>query len=608
MFGLKAGQVGKLGAVGGSGGAAKRPAVTLDFSDDTVFDPRITFTRASSGSYYDRTGVLRAANTNVPRIDYGPVPSGVTNWVPNSIASGAVIGNPGTAPTGWNPTGGGGVGRQIVGIGTTADGIPYIDVRFFGVISSPGQLKLNITLMSTPTPAIFGQSWTGSCYIQLLADASTVPIGGLNLTLTQSGTAANVYLSGGIISLASLATFQRQSSVLVTNSSTITGATLSIWSTGATTVNGDTIDVTLRIGAPQLEKSASLNPWVPTSGAVATSGASALGLLVEEIRTNLLLQSADVSNAAWLTLGTTSAAPTVTGNQVVAPDGTTTAAKVAYPSVAAGGPVSVVYQGITATAAVYTFSAWLKGAVGGEKVYLSCNVAGAPFYSVACTLTTAWQRFTLTTPALTATTWYFVIGTDTRDAAQLATSAQTVHVWGAQTELGQFVTSYIPTTAASATRNGDLATMSMVGTWVDGFMTSAATVIFNQLAGGSAGILLFSDGTDNQRAANRGIAGVIAAAYVVAGVATAQPATATAVTIGLTTRSVMRMSATGVSVAANSSVVATGTGAPPTGINVLALGRNNVASSLINGWIKKVAIWKRLLTDAEMVIQSNPAL
>jgi hypothetical protein len=150
--------------------------------------------------------------------------------------------------------------------------------------------------------------------------------------------------------------------------------------------------------------------------------------------------------------------------------------------------------------------------------------------------------------------------------------------------------------------------MSMAGVWVDGFMTAAATATFNQGASGSSGILLFSDGSDNNRVVSRGIGGVIGAAYVLSGAATTQPATAVAITIGVPIRSVMRMSSTTLSLTANSSVVTTGTGAPPTGINVLTLGRNNTAASLINGWIKKVAIWKRLLTDTEMVTQSNPAL
>jgi len=48
------------------------PSLDLDFSTGTL-DPRITFTRASTATYFDVTGTLQTATTNVPRFDYHPV-------------------------------------------------------------------------------------------------------------------------------------------------------------------------------------------------------------------------------------------------------------------------------------------------------------------------------------------------------------------------------------------------------------------------------------------------------------------------------------------------------------------------------------------------------
>lgn len=45
----------------------------LDFSGTKTLDPRITFTRASSATYFDTNGVLRTAAANVPRFDHNPV-------------------------------------------------------------------------------------------------------------------------------------------------------------------------------------------------------------------------------------------------------------------------------------------------------------------------------------------------------------------------------------------------------------------------------------------------------------------------------------------------------------------------------------------------------
>jgi hypothetical protein len=65
----------------------------LPFAQSGVVDPRITFTRASSATYFNSQGVLTTATNNVPRIDYDPatgrclgllIERGSTNIVLNS--------------------------------------------------------------------------------------------------------------------------------------------------------------------------------------------------------------------------------------------------------------------------------------------------------------------------------------------------------------------------------------------------------------------------------------------------------------------------------------------------------------------------------------------
>ena len=188
------------------------------------------------------------------------------------------------------------------------------------------------------------------------------------------------------------------------------------------------------------------------------------GLLIEEARTNLCLQSAGVAvGGAWALFGNIAAAPTVTANNAVAPDGTTTATRMVIPAVSGGGS-SVTYQPFTATAAPYAASVWLRGNAGGEQVYIGTGGPGIYYSIPRITLTTAWQRFSFITPALTAAGWTITVGTDLRDGAQASTSAQTIYAWGAQVELGAFVTSYIPTTGATVARAVDFPSFPF-GAW-----------------------------------------------------------------------------------------------------------------------------------------------
>ena len=49
-----------------------RPSLLLDFAKSRTVDPRITFTRASTATYFDEDGVLQSAAVDRPRIDFNP--------------------------------------------------------------------------------------------------------------------------------------------------------------------------------------------------------------------------------------------------------------------------------------------------------------------------------------------------------------------------------------------------------------------------------------------------------------------------------------------------------------------------------------------------------
>lgn len=50
-----------------------RPSLNLNFARSKTLDPRITFTRTSTGTYVDESGVIRNAVADEPRFDHDPV-------------------------------------------------------------------------------------------------------------------------------------------------------------------------------------------------------------------------------------------------------------------------------------------------------------------------------------------------------------------------------------------------------------------------------------------------------------------------------------------------------------------------------------------------------
>ena len=591
FFGL--GHPGRQMLRGSAAGGGVPPGATLDlnFMQPGVLDPRINFTRASSGTYFDSSGVMQAAGFN---------------YTTNNMMVGAVAGTPGTDPTSWNLAFNllAGLTKQIVGVGTV-NGINYIDVRYFGTSSGGNFFPITYSSGGGGGATTAGTQWSVSCYMALVGGTLT------NVT--------NLFLAGQLDSGVSsinidtrpllTPTFTR----IAASGPAQAGAAVSdgiLWNIA---LAAGPIDFTLRIGAPQWERASAPTPVVPTYGAA--NGAprwdydpvtlALRGLLIEEQRQNLWLQSADASNVAWTYAASLPpAAPVATGNQTTAPDGTLTAARIVYPAVSGGSNYSIVYQAITITAQPYAFSVWLKGSVGGEQI--NVGVIGNASGSIRATLTTQWQRFVMPTVSSAAGSAFFEIGCDFRDPSQSAIAAQTIYAWGAQVEAGAFATSYIPTTAAAVTRAIDVASMP-TDTW---FNASAMSVAINAMSFGfgSAGYNVLyglNDGSDNNRLQQGLLAPPMPIAPDSLVVSGGTASVALPETVAVPTNVLFKF---GASLKAGAFASSLNGAAPyvnttgivmPIGINHLAIG-NSGATFSVDGYIQRLRYWPRALSNTEL--------
>jgi hypothetical protein len=196
------------------------------------------------------------------------------------------------------------------------------------------------------------------------------------------------------------------------------------------------------------------------------------GILLEEARTNICLQSEDFSTT-W----TASAGQTVTTNttDTLAPDGTNTAEKIEWTTNADTRRQDLA---ISADTTIYTNSIFVKNS-NATHVAFQLSIGGGAIDRYIIMDFSDGSYISLASPDSVSVTaypngWFRLSVTEGNDGVQTglriavfpvtsgyALDLKTIYVWGAQTEVGTFPTSYIPTTTVSVTRSVDVATTAV---------------------------------------------------------------------------------------------------------------------------------------------------
>lgn len=243
-----------------------------------ILDPALlaACSRASTGYADDNSGTWSSFTSNVlRRTNRGLlIEEARTNGIRNNSMQGAVTGSPGTLPTNWAQNINAGITRTINAVSTSL-GIEYIEVRLQGTISGGGTQTIWGIFFDggTQIAATVGQVWSNSAFAAMTA-GSVAGIDSIKVSWIENN-------SGG-----TFLTQQNSADIKGSLTSALQRFSLSTANTNASTAfvrpsitilgtSGNTVDITLRIGWPQMELGSWATSPIRTTTVAVTRAADA---------------------------------------------------------------------------------------------------------------------------------------------------------------------------------------------------------------------------------------------------------------------------------------------------------------------------------------------
>ena len=584
-------------------------SLLLDFANTKTLDPRITFTRGSSATYYDGTTAMAEQNLILQSQTFDNAP-----WSGTALT---VTGNVTTAPDGTN----------------TADSIvPNTTSTANHQFAQNASIIANKTFTISIYVKAFGYTKFAFREAALTGAHATFNLASSG-SVIETGNVAEVTILGATITSVGSGWFRVTTSFVSTSSSTLA---MGFFPLNDTYTSGSPYNASFATGngtsgvyiwGAQLEERSSATAYTPTTTTaiinyntvLKTAGPNqarfdvdpitleSKGLLLEEQRTNLFTYSQNFTDGSWVKSGTTV-------ESAVAPDGTLSAAKL---SATTSTSDKNIYKAFTTTAQNYTMSLYAKaGGINSLAFYYSSN-SGGPYPQFNLSNGTAtnggvmqfvgngWYKCSHTFTAVSVTNLLAIYVNST--SSMTGNGFDGIYIWGAQVEAGSFPTSYIPTSASTVTRTFDYPVISgsNFSSW---FNNTAGTVYVEAMAGlnSASGGNAFMYLVDSAQGAQNDIymdidAGAARFNAFDRGSLTTSINLSTA-TAGTSYKISAAYKLNDYAASKNGGAVVTDTSANvPAGLSQMIIGRDIFNALSLNSTIKKIAYYPIRLTNAELI-------
>lgn len=305
---------------------------------------------------------------------------------------------------------------------------------------------------------------------------------------------------------------------------------------------------------------------------------AALGLLIEEQRTNVVLHNRDLTNAAW-TKSNVTAAKDQTGI-----DGVANSAS----SITATAGNGTCLQAITLASSARYQTAFVKRITGSGAVEMTMD-NGSTWTAV--TVTSAWTRVSIPTQTLANPTVGF----------RIVTNGDAVAIDFVQNENGAFETSPIATTTASVTRAADTISLAKAAFPLGSSysMYADATV---QAIGATRSVMSLANGANNEIYMFVSGAGNITQQVQAASAFQGSP-NGGAVVASVPVRAAARIATNDLAIIRNGGSLGTDTSVTmPDNANLtgLYLGLRGDATFRLNGWLRQAILVPSAWPDATL--------